>query len=154
DVMGTRSTDLRLAIWNVADVVGERGLAIACSERWLASGAPSSDRHELLLDLSRRRRAAGDADGAARALMRAVRDGAWATSVLAELDVALPPRSPDGEIALLFARAEALSGLSESDQRGTARAWRDLGAAYWDLAGDERAAMKAWEHAAALDLES
>lgn len=154
DVIGPRATDLRLAIWAVADIVGERGLAIASIERWLASGAPASDRHELLLDLSRRRRAAGDADGAARALMRAMREGAWATSILAELDVALPPRSSDGEIALLFARAEALSALSEADQLGTARAWRELGAAYYDLAGDERGALRAWERAALLDVES
>jgi tetratricopeptide (TPR) repeat protein len=154
DVLGPRASDLRLAIWAVADVVGERGLAIASIERWLASGAPSSDRQELLLDLSRRRRAAGDADGAARALMRAMREGAWGTSILAELDVALPPRGSDGEIALLFARAEALSALSEADQLGTAKAWRELGAAYWDLAGDEHGALRAWERAAALDVES
>ncbi|HWA77873.1 MAG TPA: hypothetical protein VG937_36310 [Polyangiaceae bacterium] len=153
DVMGPRSTELRLATLAVADVVGERGLAIATIERWLASGAPSGDRAELILDLARRRRAAGDADGSARALMRAIRDGAWATSVLAELDVALPARTSDGEIALLFARAEALSALSEADQRGTARAWRELGAAYWDLAGDEHSALRTWEHAAALDVD-
>jgi hypothetical protein len=153
DVLGPRVTDIRLAAMAVADVVGERGLAISAIERWLASGAPSSDRAELLLDLSRRRRAAGDSDGAARALMRAIRDGAWATSVLAELDVALPPRSSDGEIALLFARAEALSALSEADQRGTARAWRELGAAYWDFASDQRSALSAWERAVSLDLE-
>ncbi|MFZ5896771.1 MAG: hypothetical protein ACOY0T_37285 [Myxococcota bacterium] len=153
DVLGPRATDIRLAAMAVADVVGERGLAISALERWLASGAPTSDRAELLLDLSRRRRAAGDSDGAARALMRAIRDGAWATSVLAELDVALPPRSSDGEIALLFARAEALSALSEADQRGTARAWRELGAAYWDFASDQRSALNAWERAVSLDLE-
>ncbi|MGC4091230.1 MAG: hypothetical protein QM756_25805 [Polyangiaceae bacterium] len=153
DVLGPRSTDIRLAALAVADVVGERGLAISAIERWLASGAPSSDRAELLLDLSRRRRGAGDSDGAARALMRAIREGAWATSVLAELDVALPPRSSDGEIALLFARAEALSALSEADQRGTARAWRELGAAYWDFASDQRSALSAWERAVSLDLE-
>jgi tetratricopeptide (TPR) repeat protein len=151
DVIGPRALDLRLAVLAVAEVTGESGLAITALERWLGSGASGSSRGEILLDLARRRRVAGDADGAARALMRAIGEGAWGTAVLAELDTALPARSSDGQIALYAARAEALGALSESDQRGTAHAFRELGAAYWDLASDPLSAFTAWERALTLD---
>jgi hypothetical protein len=55
-----------------------------------------------------------------------------------EIESALPTRTSDGEIALLQARAEALSALPEADRAGTAAAWRELGAALWDLAGIAR----------------
>lgn len=153
DVIGPRPAVLRSTVLSVADQTGEPGLWITTAERYLAAGAPTAERAELLLDLSRRRRAAGDADGAALSLERAAREGAWGTAVLAELDVALPARSSDGEIALLSARAEALSAVAEADQLGTAQAWRELGAAYWDLAGDVASAIRAWERAANLDPE-
>lgn len=154
DVLGPRNVDVRLAVLSVADITGERGLGIAALERWLASGADSADRSGILLDLARRRRASGDHDGSARSLLRAIRDGAWATAVLAELEAAPPAKSSDGEIALLAARAEALSGLSEADPHATALAWRELGAAYWDLAGDTESALRAWERASVLDVDS
>lgn len=153
DALGPRSLEIRLAVLSVADIAGERGLGLAALERWLASGAESSERAELLLDLARRRRASGDHDGSARSLLRAMRAGAWATAVLAEFDIAPSPKGSDGEIALLAARAEALSALSEADHCGTALAWRELGAAYWDLADNTDAAIRAWERACVLDGE-
>lgn len=153
DQLGSRGMEIRLAVLSVADIAGDRELAVAALERWLATGAESSERVEILLDLARRRRASGDTDGSARALLRAVREGAWATAVLAELDIAPPPAGSDGVIALLAARAEALSALSEADQYGTALAWRELGAAYWDLVGDPNRAVRAWERGCVLDLE-
>jgi len=153
DVVGPRSTGLRDAVLSVADTTGERGLGIAVLERWLSAGSPGAERPTLLLDLSRRRRSAGDADGAARSLLRAVKEGAPAPDVLAELDRALPTRSSDGDLALLEARAEALSAHPEADQAGTARAFRELGAALYDLASDQEGALKAWERAMALDPE-
>jgi tetratricopeptide (TPR) repeat protein len=137
----------------VADAIGERGLGIAVSERFLAAGAAGDERTSLLLDLARRRRTAGDADGSARALLRAVREGAKASLVLTELDAALPTRSSDGELALLEARAEALSGSVDADQAGTALSWREVGAAYFDFAADTPRAVRAWERAAALNPE-
>src|SRR5262249_53879138 len=136
DVFGPRSRELRDAVLAAADSVGDRGLAIAVLERQLASGAPGSDRAEMLLDLARRRRHSGDADGAARSLVRALAEGADPAGVLGEIDVALPARSSDGELALLEGRAECLSALSSAELEGTARAWRELGAARWDLADD------------------
>jgi len=153
DVIGPRSPALRQAVLAVADVTGERGLAISAIERFLAAGAAGNERTDLLLDLARRRRAAGDADGSARALLRAVREGAKASLVLRELDLALPTKSSDGEIAILEARAEALSGSVDADQAGTALSWREVGAAYFDLATDAPRAVRAWERAAALNLE-
>ena len=154
DVFGPRLRELSDAVLAAADSVGERGLAIAVIERKLASGTPGTDRAEMLLDLARRRRHAGDADGAARSLVRALAEGADPAGVLAELDVALPPRGSDGDLALLQGRAEALSSLSSADLEGTARAWRELGAALWDLADDREGALVAWERGAALDGES
>jgi cellulose synthase operon protein C len=153
DVVGPRSTRLRDAVLAVADTTGERGLGIAVLERWLSAGSPGAERAALLLDLSRLRKSAGDADGAARALLRAVKEGAPARDVLAELDVALPTRSSDGDLALLEARAEALSAHPEADQTGTTRAFRELGAALFDLASDDEGALRAWERAMALDQE-
>jgi hypothetical protein len=153
DVLGPRDPALRAAALVVADAVGERGLGIAAVERWLATGSLGGERGQVLLDLARRRKLANDADGAARALCRALAEGAAASEVLSELDTALPTRSSDGEIALLQARAEALSALPEADQRGTAAAWRELGAALWDLGGDQAGAARAWERAAAIDVE-
>jgi tetratricopeptide (TPR) repeat protein len=153
DVLGPRDPALRAAALGVADKVGERGLGIAAIERWLATGSLGGERGPVLLDLARRRKLAGDADGAARALSRALAEGATALDVLPEVDAALPTRTSDGEIALLQARAEVLSALPEADHRGTATAWRELGAALWDLAGDRLGALRAWERGAALDGE-
>jgi tetratricopeptide (TPR) repeat protein len=153
DVVGPRSAALRQAVIAVADTTGERGLAIAAIERFLAAGSAGEERTDLLLDLARRRRVAGDADGSARALLRAVREGAKAADVRNELAVAPPTKSSDGEIAILEARAEALSGSVDADQAATALAWREVGAAYFDLAADVPRAVRAWERAAALNPE-
>jgi tetratricopeptide (TPR) repeat protein len=153
DVIGPRSPALRQAVLAVADLTFERGLGIAAIERFLAAGAAGDERTDLLLDLARRRRTAGDADGSARALLRALREGAKAQLVQSELDQALPTKSSDGEIAILEARAEALSGSVDADHAGTALAWREVGAAYFDLAGDMPRAVRAWERAAALNPE-
>ncbi|HYJ08045.1 MAG TPA: hypothetical protein VEX18_03530, partial [Polyangiaceae bacterium] len=153
DVLGSRVTVLREAVLAVADQTGEPGLAIAVIERWLSAGSPGAERPAVLLDLSRRRRASSDPDGAARALLRAVKEGAPAREVLSELEVALPTRSSDGDLALLEALAEALSAHPEADQLGTALAFRELGAALFDLGSDSEGALRAWERAMALDSE-
>ncbi|MDF3065325.1 MAG: hypothetical protein K0R38_926 [Polyangiaceae bacterium] len=153
DVVGPRSTRLRDAVLMVADTTGERGLGIAVLERWLSAGSPGAERPVLLLELSRRRRAASDADGAARALLRAVKEGAAPGEVLAELEVALPTRGSDGDLAILETRAEVLSAHPEADQLGTAHAFRELGAALYDLASDTEGSLRAWERAMALDPE-
>ena len=67
--------------------------------------------------------------------------------------MAPPTKSSDGEIAILEARAEALSGSVDADHAGTALAWREVGAAYFDFAADVPRAVRAWERAAALNPE-
>ncbi|HEX4477008.1 MAG TPA: hypothetical protein VH142_18085 [Polyangiaceae bacterium] len=153
DVFGPRIAELSDVVLEVADKLGDRGLGIAVIERNLASGAPGKNRAELLVDLAKRRRHAGDADGALATLVRALAEGAEPALVLAELDVALPPKSSDGELAVLSGRAEALSALSLAELEGTAKTWREYGAALWDLADDQHGAIFAWERAALLDGE-
>jgi tetratricopeptide (TPR) repeat protein len=153
DVFGPRVAEIREVVLRAADAVGDPGLAIAVLERHLASGAPGSDRAQILLDLASRRRRADDPDGAAAALTRALSEGADPGRVLDEVRVALPPRSSDGELSLLEAHAEALSAVSSAELEGTARVWRELGAARWDLADDPEGAFSAWERGAALDGE-
>ena len=58
--------------------------------------------------------------------------------------------SHDGEIAIMEARADLLTRTSGHDGRPAATAWRDLGAALWDLAGDSVGAVRAWLRAARL----
>jgi hypothetical protein len=153
DVFGPRIAPIRDAVLRTADAVGDAGLAIAVLERHLASGAPGSDRAQVLLDLAARRRRADDADGAAATLSRALSEGADPATVLAEVRIALPPRNSDGELSLLEAHAESLSAVSSSELEGTARVWRELGAARWDLGDDPEGAFSAWERGAALDGE-
>ncbi len=151
DVLGPRSEELRETVLAVADSGDEPGLALALLERTLAVSDRAEGRVELLLSIATRRRAAGDADGVARALARAKAEGAAADRILNELADALPARSSDGEISLLTARAEALAEHAQADAEARGRAFRELGAALWDLAGDPDGAVQAWQRAAELD---
>lgn len=153
DVMGPREARLRETILAISERIGEPGLAIITIERWLAAGMSGEARAGTLLDLSRRRRAVGDADGAARCLGRALAEGAEPALVLREAALSPPPRTSDGEFALLEVRAEALSSLTGAELTEAAAAWRQLGAAAWDLAGDPDGAVRAWQRAVALEPE-
>jgi hypothetical protein len=154
DVLGPREEHVRTTLLELASELGDAAFAAVVTERWLASGAPGAERWSRLLLVAELRRQAGDPDGAARALCRALVEGADAQRVLSALDRALPPTSSDGEVSLLEARAEALSALSGADLQGAAQAWREFGAALWDLAGDTEGALHAWERAASLDPET
>jgi hypothetical protein len=154
DVMGPGSDELREAILEVADAAFERGLAIAVTERWLASGAPGELRAEGLMMVARRRSAAGDADGAARALWRALKEGAEPSKIDSLLSELSEPRGSDGILALLEVRAEVQSATHPDDFEKLAKIWREVGAARWDLAQDKLGAFTVWEHAASLDPES
>jgi hypothetical protein len=153
DVLGPKAPELRETVISISDSVNEPGLAIAALERILAAGVTPEERVEVLLEIVTRRRTIGDADGAARSLARAIREGAPPRRILEELGEALPARSSDGELSLLEARAEALARLPDAGRETAARAFRELGAARWDLASDHRGAIQAWERAAMLDTE-
>ncbi|MBI3202286.1 MAG: hypothetical protein HYZ29_12140 [Myxococcales bacterium] len=151
DVLGPRSEELRETVLAVADSGNEPGLALALLERTLAVCERPEERIALLLGIAVRRREAGDADGLARAIARAGAEGAPADRVLYALADALPARSSDGEISLATARAEALARHAAADAETRGRAFRELGAALWDLAGDTEGAVAAWKRAAELD---
>ncbi|WP_394828747.1 hypothetical protein [Pendulispora albinea] len=149
DVFGPRKAQLRAALLDAAERAGDNDLAGAIIERWIASGATAEERRELFIALAQRRMATGDHDGEARAIVRALRLGAPA-SALAERILALTEAvlSEDGSLAWLEARA-LLAGEGE-DPGAAASAFRELGAALWDLAGDRHGAVEAWLRAAKL----
>src|SRR5690606_8255091 len=128
DVLGPRDDELRNIILEVAQSVGERGLAIAVLERWLAAGAPDESRGPSLVQIVWRRREAGDADGAARALLRALRQGVDLAIIQQELEQFSEARGSDGILALLEVRAELLSKTEGHDPAPVGEAFRNLGA--------------------------
>ncbi len=147
DVLGPRDAGLRAALRGVAERANDAAFAGAVLERWLASGAQAAERPALLVALAEQYAKAGDADGEARALARAVREGAKAVD-LADRIVALTGEtlSPDGELAWLDARAEVL--VARGDAVEAARALREAGGAVWDLAQDRPRALRSWTRAA------
>lgn len=151
DVFGPRSAELRDEILALSAAARQPGLAIAWCERRLAVSDPG-EQPALALEVSRRRREAGDVDGASRALLRGLREGAEVSSVGAELERLPAPRSSDGVIAQLIVGAELHHRLGAPAEQA-ARRYRELGAALWDLASDPESAMIAWQRAAELDPE-
>lgn len=146
DVLGPRHANLRAAIESVARAAGDERLAALVLERWVAAGAPASERAPAFMEIAARQRALGDSDEEARALARASREGAAPAEVASRL-AALGPLaslSPDGELFALEARARATTGPSED----VSHAFRELGAALWDVAGDRAGAIRAWMTAA------
>ena len=170
DVLGPRVAILRARLLKLSERTADPGLAIAVLERYVTSEGLGHYVGELLLELSERRSAAGDFDGAAHELARASEAGADASTVLERADVLVASLrelegalGSDGRIALAEARASALAvlaraevlppvreGLGASDAnagsiRGiAANAWRDLGSLRWDLAEDRRGAEDAF----------
>ncbi len=149
DVLGPRDAGLRATLRDVAARANDAAFGAAVVERWLAAGAQVSDRPALLAELAEQRAKAGDPDGEARALARALREGAPAAD-LADRVVTLTGEtlSADGELAWLAARAEVL--VARGDNAGAARALRELGGAAWDLADDRASAVGAWIRAAKI----
>jgi tetratricopeptide (TPR) repeat protein len=148
DAFGPRPALLREALLDVADAVRDDAFAAVVLERALAVDF-SADRTDLVLSLVGRRAALKDADGEARGLARAMREGMQSP----ELDAAVESLEDrrlrgDGEIARLSARAEWLGARPE--KLASALAWRELGGALWDLAGDRVGAVRAWLRAAKI----
>ncbi len=158
EVYGPKHATVRDALLDVADRSNDDAFAAAVLERWLASGAEADDRAALVDALASRRAKLGDRDGEARLFARAVRDGLLGPDPNERLG-ALQRRaalllsegvSADGELALMEARAEALAAAGERRASGTA--WRDFGAACWDLANDREGAVRAWMRAARVAM--
>jgi tetratricopeptide (TPR) repeat protein len=148
DICGARSGTLRNAMIDVADAVRDDAFAAIVLERALAVDF-SSDRGELVLALVRRREALGDVDGEVRALAQAAREGLWSRELAERLShIPGSSLSGDGRIARMEAMAETL--LRSKDKEGAANVLRELGAMYFDLAGDRAAAVRVWLKAARL----
>ena len=148
DAFGPRHGALREAMLEVADAARDGAFAAVVLERAVAVDF-SADRPEILSSLVQRRQALGDADGEARAIACAMREG-MTSPELAERLFALggTKLGGDGELARLEAQAEWLSRAD--DKAAAAMAWRELGAALWDLSGDRIGAVAAWLRAAKL----
>jgi len=150
DVLGPRHASLRSAIETVAQAAGDAALRARLVERWIAAGAPAAERGPLLLTVAEHHAAVGDVEGELLAYVRAARAGVDLTDARARLDV-LAERlaTADAELAWLEANAERL--LDEGQTDAAAAAFRDLGAALWDMADDRPRALSAWLRAAQLD---
>lgn len=150
DVLGPKVPALRDVVTKIAETSGDAALRVVLAERWIATGVPAADRGARLLELAEICRRAGNTGGEVNAYARAARANADLSRVSARL-AELDPATLDGdaELALLEARAEAL--LAEGRSERAMLAFRDLGAAAWDLADDRSRAVTWWMRAAQLD---
>jgi hypothetical protein len=148
DVLGPGSEPVREAMLHVADRASDQAFAAAILERWLSCGAVGADRAQLYARLAELRQRLGDEESEARVVARAIHEGAVSPALDAHLErLAERPATPDAQLWRMQARAERLAAAS--DPAATACAWRELGAARWDLADDRAGALEAWRRAAA-----
>jgi tetratricopeptide (TPR) repeat protein len=153
DVFGPKAAPLRDAMLEVATRASDDGFAAAILERWLSCGVEGSDRRALFPRLADLRERLSDEEGEARIVARAVREGVTSPEMDRHVErLADRPATPDAQLWRLRARAERLSGGggTDGDPEEAAWAWRDLGAALWDLADDRVGAISAWQRAARL----
>ena len=147
DVYGPRLADLRNAMLEIAANVCDDGFATAILERSIACGIDGDERRDLFFRLADSYERLGDEAGEARVVARALDAGHAGADAERHLERLGGLRSlPDTEIWLL--RALAIRSAAGTDQAAAARAFRDLGAALWDLADDRAGALDAWRKAA------
>ena len=148
DVFGPKSAVLRAAMLGVAERTSDDGFTVAILERSLScGGAEGSDRRALFERLAQLRRRLGDTEGVARVAARAASEGLHGPLLDERGDLASDgPPSPDAELWRLRANAQRLS--AGDDAASAAGAWRELGAALWDLADDRVGAVDVWQRAA------
>jgi hypothetical protein len=147
EVFGPKIECLRDVMLEVAELASDPGFAAAVLERWTSCGAGGTDRSTLLVRLADLRERLGDDEGEARVVARAAQEGVTSPEIdrhLARLSDR--PLGPDGQLWRLRARAERSS--VSGDGEAAVWAWRDLGAALWDLAEDRVGAITAWQRAA------
>ncbi len=153
DAFGARPPGLRDAILAAADGAGDHALALTTLEKAAAVEEPEL-RGPLLVALRERQQRVGDVEGEVRSLLSLARVAPDDATVHGVDSLSEVPLSEDGQLA----RLEALALLTTSrrasdggDPPDPSRAWRELGAALWDLAGDQEGAQDALWHAATLD---
>jgi tetratricopeptide (TPR) repeat protein len=146
DVFGPRSALMRDAMLAASARAYDDAFAAAIFERWLACGAQGADRRQLFVRLAELYERLADDEAQARTIARAlIEDASWPSvdSHLARLDGLT--MTPDGQVWRAQARAVRLAATGEGD--AATPAWRELGAALWDLAEDREAAVAAWQRA-------
>ncbi|MEO8874283.1 MAG: hypothetical protein ABI461_01745, partial [Polyangiaceae bacterium] len=150
DVFGPRNSALRESLVACGHGRDESFVATVL-ERWIAAGATADERRSLFVQLAGCRASLADADGEARAIALALREGASSEDLDVRIDALAKVETwtGDGSLAFLEARARLLEAAKNRDLEA-ANAWRELGAARWDLAGDQAGAEHAWVHAARL----
>lgn len=146
DVFGPKDESLRRELIALADEHGDRGLAIAALERWIATAGDTPV--AVLLELCVRRSDARDFDGAARELCRAASVGSAPDAVLESIqdveETAKGRLSPDGRLWLAEAVARShWEGATKVGIESAVNAFRTLGALRWDLAEDWRGSEQA-----------
>ena len=135
----------------LAERLREPRLHVARLERMCALQADSIDHPSWLQEIAAWHARIGDGDAAVEALWRARQAGADAATVLAQLG-SLPPRTgSDAQLVELQLRAELARAVAPEAVSELAMNYRELGAAFWDLAGDRERAMEAFVQGADLE---
>ncbi len=150
--LGVRASEVVDALIELAKESGAPGLLAAIVERQLVA-ATSAERAALSLALCRKRLSAEQTAAAARALRRALAQGADRALVEEALKDFDHTVEPDGRIALLEIEAELAKEEGPNADQKRAEALRHLGAARWDMAQDTQGALALWLKAADLDAE-
>ncbi|MCS6899586.1 MAG: hypothetical protein RMJ98_07690 [Myxococcales bacterium] len=150
DAHGPQAAALREAAIRTAEIAGDHDLAAAIWERWLVGHVPPQERPLGWQRAAYHHDLAGDVYSAARALSRALKDGAPVSDVLVQTDL-LVASEPDGRLALLELRAEVLTAMGQEKHHEAALHWREVGAARWSWAGDRVGMVRAWVRAAELE---
>jgi tetratricopeptide (TPR) repeat protein len=149
EVFGPKWGALRETMLEVAARASDDDFLAAVLERWLACGAEGADRAGLYARLTDLRERLGDEQGEARLVARALREGLRTSEVDRHLErLTLRALTGDALIWRLRATAEATAGVDDAEV--AVNAWRDLGAALWDLAEDRVDAIAAWRRAARI----
>jgi hypothetical protein len=146
DVYGPRSLEVRPVLMALAEQAGDLPLLVAIGERWAAVEPDEDNTRTLLLDLADLRERAGDRDGAVRELGRVLDLGADAEEIRARLGTLLDPShtlDSDAELVRAAIVARTAPRTTDEDLALASDAWRELGAALFDLAGDPDGADEA-----------
>ncbi len=133
----------------VGTLASDDDFVAAVLERWLACGAEGADRAALYARLIDLRERLGDEQGEARLVARALREGLRTSEVDIHLE-RLKQRNFTGDALIWRMRANAEAAAGAEDAEAAVNAWRDLGAALWDLAEDRVDAIACWRRAARL----
>lgn len=150
EVFGPKSSSLRDAMLAVAQHASDDAFEVAVLERWLSSGAEGSDRRQLLLRLASLRLRLGDDEGVARISSRAIHEGFGGPEFDQHIESGINrPTSSDAQLWRM--RANAQRSSAADDPAAAVWAWRDFGAALWDLADDRIGAVNAWQRAARIE---